>query len=87
MTREEIEAKLVHAMVEELHMEDVRAEDIDVNAPLFAADGVGLDSLDAVELVVVVEKHFGLSIGDADEAKAAFTTVRGLAEYILARTA
>ena len=87
MTREEIETKLVHAMAEELHMEDVRAEDIDVNAPLFAADGVGLDSLDAVELVVVVEKHFGLSIADADEAKAAFTTVRGLAEYILARTA
>ena len=72
-------------MVQELHMEDVTPEDIDVTAPLFAADGVGLDSLDAVELVVIVEKHFGLAIEDATEAKAAFTSVRGLADYILAR--
>ncbi len=83
MTQENIEKRLPTILVEELRLEDIVPEDIDVTTPLFGQDGVGLDSLDAVELVVIIEKHFGLRIADAVEAKEAFTSVRGLAEYIV----
>ena len=49
--------------------------------------GLMLDSLDTVELVVVVEKHFGVAIADAEEARKAFTSVSGLADFICARKA
>lgn len=52
---------------------------------MFGQEGLGLDSLDAVELVVLVEKHFGVGITDAEEARAAFASVSVLADFILAR--
>ena len=87
MTKNEMESALKTAIIDGLRLEDVTVEDIDSSAPLFGDSGLMLDSLDAVELVVVVEKHFGVAIADAEEARKAFTSVSGLAEFICARKA
>ena len=87
MTKNEMESALKTAIIDGLRLEDVAVEDIDSSAPLFGDSGLMLDSLDAVELVVVVEKHFGVAIADAEEARKAFTSVRGLADFICARKA
>ena len=82
-----MESALKAAIIDGLRLEDVTVEDIDSSAPLFGDTGLMLDSLDAVELVVVVEKHFGVAIADAEEARKAFTSVSGLADFICARKA
>ena len=87
MTKNEMESALKAAIIDGLRLEDVTVEDIDSSDPLFGDSGLMLDSLDAVELVVVVEKHFGVAIADAEEARKAFTSVSGLAEFICARKA
>ena len=87
MTKTELETALKAAIIDGLRLEDVTVADIDSAAPLFGDSGLMLDSLDAVELVVVVEKHFGVAIADAEEARRAFTSVSGLADFILARKA
>ncbi|PLX50959.1 MAG: acyl carrier protein [Desulfobulbaceae bacterium] len=73
--------------IKELLVRDLRlqttAAAIDDNEPLFG-DGLGLDSLDAVELVVQVNKHFGVQIKDMNEGQKAFTSVQTLADYIAA---
>jgi acyl carrier protein len=86
MTKKEIEHALKSAIVDGLRLEGVSPQDIDDNAPLFGDDGLHLDSLDAVELVVIVEKHFGVTITSAEEARGAFVSISGLADFILART-
>jgi acyl carrier protein len=85
MTQQDIESALKSAIVEGLRLEGVRPEDIDDCAPLFGDEGLQLDSLDAVELVVIVDKRFGVAIADVEEARRAFASIRGLAEFILAR--
>ncbi|MEA4990660.1 MAG: phosphopantetheine-binding protein [Desulfovibrio desulfuricans] len=87
MTKNEMESALKAAIIDGLRLEDVTVEDIDSSAPLFGDSGLMLDSLDAVELVVLVEKHFGVAIADAEEARKAFTSVSGLADFICARKA
>ena len=73
--------KVKKILVEDLNLEGVDPGDIDENAPLFG-EGLGLDSLDAVELVVIVQKRFGIEIRNLDEGKDAFRSVRALASYI-----
>jgi len=73
--------KLKTIIIEELNLEDVRAEDIDDNAPLFG-EGLELDSLDAVELVVQVQKHFGVEIKDIEEGRLAFQSINALRQFI-----
>ena len=87
MTKNEMESALKAAIIDGLRLEDDTVEDIESSAPLFGDSGLMLDSLDAVELVVVVEKHFGVAIADAEEARKAFTSVSGLADFICARKA
>ena len=85
MTKKDVEGTLKSAIVKELRLEDVKPENIDDNLPLFGDEGLQLDSLDAVELVVLVEKHFGVAIENAEEARDAFVSISGLADFILAR--
>lgn len=81
---EDIKKKLKEVLVEELKIQGVSPEDIQDDEPLFD-DGLGLDSLDAVELVVLVQKHFNVQIADMDEGQQAFSSVNSLAEFIRER--
>ncbi len=76
--------KLKKILVEDLNLQELSPGDIDENAPLFG-EGLGLDSLDAVELIVIIQKRFGIEIQNLDEGKAAFQSVRTLASYIEGR--
>ena len=55
--------------------------DIEIDAPLFI-EGLGLDSIDALELLVIIEKNYGLKINSSDEGKKILYSVRSIAEYI-----
>lgn len=72
---------LKQTIVTELNLEDVSPEEIDDDAPLFG-EGLGLDSLDAVELTVLVQRHFGVALDNADAAREAFASINALVAYI-----
>jgi acyl carrier protein len=76
-----LKEQLKEILVKDLKLEDVAPADIADDAPLFG-EGLGLDSLDAVELVVLVQKHFGIEIKDMEQGKDAFRSVSALAEFI-----
>ena len=70
-------------IISQLNLAEVKPQDIDPDAPLFG-DGLGLDSIDALELIVLLEKHHGVKIQDPKEAKEVFRSVKTMAEYIKA---
>jgi len=74
-------AFLKKIIIESLKLEDLDPEEIKEEEPLFG-EGLGLDSLDALELVVAVEKYFGVVIENEDQGKEAFVSIVGLARYI-----
>ncbi len=80
-----IKENLKKMLVEELNLEDIEPEEILDDEPLFGDDGLGLDSLDAVELVVQIQKHFGVEIKNMEEGKSAFQSINSLATFIEAR--
>lgn len=80
-----LQEKLKAMLVEELNLEDVDPGDIGDDDPLFG-EGLGLDSLDAVELVVLVEKYFGVEIKDIDEGRVAFQSINALCAFIEERS-
>lgn len=78
---ENLISELKQRIIEALSLEEVKPEDIDSNAPLFG-DGLGLDSIDALELIVVLEKYYGIKLNDAAQSKAIFKNVATMADYI-----
>ncbi|MCR4811008.1 MAG: acyl carrier protein [Bacteroidales bacterium] len=78
---EELILKLKNEIIEVLNLEDIKPEDIDENAPLFG-EGLALDSIDALELIVLMEKNYGIKIKDPNEGKDIFKSVAVMAEYI-----
>lgn len=56
--------------------------DIDDNAPLFGEEGIGLDSIDALELIVLLEKSYGIKLRTPEEGKQVFKSVAVMADYI-----
>ena len=73
--------RLKHLLVSELNLEEITPEEIDDDMPLFG-EGLGLDSLDAVELVVILEKHFGIEIKSLEEGRVAFQSINTLAVFV-----
>jgi len=78
---DELIPKVKNLIITSLRLKNIRPEDIKDNAPLFG-EGLGLDSIDALELVVALEKEFSIKIPDEDVGKDAFTSVSALANYI-----
>ncbi len=74
--------RLKALVVETLKLDDVRPEDIPDDEPLFGSPRFGLDSIDALELVVRLEKEFGIKIGSSEESRKALASVGALAAYI-----
>jgi acyl carrier protein len=81
MQGEPLRSKIKEVMVEEL-MLDYAAEEIGDKTAIFGAHGLGLDSVDALQLVVALEKHFGLKIGDSAAAKGILENVASIAAEI-----
>ncbi|UCF34868.1 MAG: hypothetical protein JSV78_06090 [Phycisphaerales bacterium] len=73
--------ELIRSMLDEELKLGQRVREIDDDAPLFG-DGLGLDSLDALQLAVGVEKRFGVSISDREEGQRAFQSINTLAAYL-----
>jgi len=73
-------------IIDRLQLEDITPEEIDADEPLFG-EGLGLDSIDAVEIVVVLEKDYGIKLKDMESAQGAFESVRALATFITAEIA
>jgi len=79
---EDLIETLKEQIIEALNLEDMTAADIDNDAPIFGEDGLGLDSIDALELIVMLEKNYGIRLANATEGKDVFKSVRIMAEYI-----
>lgn len=69
-------------LIESLHLEQVTLQDLDADAPLFGEDGIGLDSIDALEIIVMLEKNYGIRLKNVSEGKEIFKTIRSIAEYV-----
>lgn len=80
---EELIQELKQRIVENLRLE-CNPDEIDADAPLFD-EGLGLDSLDVLELVVLLDRYYGIKIENMEEGKKAFASVRSIAEYITAK--
>lgn len=77
----ELRKQIKEMMVEEL-MLDFDASEIGDETPIFGAGGLGLDSVDALQLVVAIEKTFGLKIADAEKAKNVLQSVETIAREV-----
>ena len=79
---EQLIEQLKVQIIEALNLEDVSPEDIDPQEPLFG-EGLGLDSIDALELVVMTEKHYDIRITDMEVGRKAFANINALSKFIL----
>lgn len=75
---EELKGKIIEA----LNLNDLSMEDFDNDAPLFGDDGIGLDSIDALEIIMILEKNYGIRLANAAEGRDIFKSVRAIAEYV-----
>ncbi len=87
MTDETLAEGIKKLIVEALALEDIAPEEIETEAPLFV-EGLGLDSIDALELAMALEEKYGVTVGDdPDENQKIFFSVQSLAEFVTAQRA
>lgn len=73
--------QLKNQIIDVLNLEDMTAEDINSEAPLFG-EGLGLDSIDALELIVLLEREYGIKLSNPAEGKQIFKSVASIADYV-----
>jgi acyl carrier protein len=83
MPTEDLKEAIKEMMVEKLMLK-IPKEEIGDDTPLFGPEGLGLDSIDALELVVSLEKQFGVTIASSDVAKSALVNVNSIHDYVVA---
>ena len=83
-TLEQVKEELKRLVVENLSLEDMKPEDIKDDMELFGDNGVGLDSLDGVEIVVLLRRQYGLDVKAMQKARDIFRSIDTLAPYVLA---
>ena len=79
---EELVKELKQQLIEELNLEEITPEEIDTEAPLFGDEGLGLDSIDALEIILILERNYGIKIENPAEGKEIVYSVGTLARYI-----
>lgn len=72
---------LKEQIIDALNLEEITPEDIDNNEPLFGA-GLGLDSIDALELIVILDRYYGIKLANPAEGKEIFKSVSSIADYV-----
>lgn len=77
----DLHTELKKNIIEQLNLEDMEVNDIDNDEPLFG-DGLGLDSIDALELIVLLEKDYGIKLSDPEQGKEIFASVNTMAQFI-----
>ncbi len=78
---EELIVELKKKIIEALNLEEMTPEDLDADVSLFG-EGLGLDSIDALELIVLLEKNYGIKLATPSEGRTIFKSVRTIAEYV-----
>lgn len=73
--------QLKNQIIEVLNLEDMTPENINAEAPLFG-DGLGLDSIDALELIVLLEREYGIKLSNPAEGKEIFKSIASIADYV-----
>lgn len=73
--------QLKNQIIEVLNLEDMTPDDIDAEAPLFG-EGLGLDSIDALELIVLLEREYGIKLSNPAEGKQIFKSIASIADYV-----
>ena len=86
-TLEEVKSDLKRLLVENLCLEDIKPQDITDDMNLFGEEGLGLDSLDGVEIVVILQRQYGLDVKDMQAGRDIFRCINTLAQYVLANAA
>lgn len=79
--KETLALELKKQLIEALNLEEITPEEIESDAPLFG-DGLGLDSIDALEIILILEKEYGIRLENPAAAKSIFFSVDTLTEYI-----
>ena len=77
----DLNTELKQYIIEALNLEDMTPDDIDDEASLFG-EGLGLDYIDALELIVLMEKHYGIRLASAAEGKEIFKSIQTMADYV-----
>lgn len=77
----DLHTELKKSIIEQLNLEDMEVSEIENDEPLFG-DGLGLDSIDALELIVLLEKDYGIKLSDPQQGKEIFNSINTMAEYI-----
>lgn len=80
-TKQELIAELQTLIIKQLNLQDITPESFDENTPLFG-EGLGLDSIDALELVVMLDRNYGIKLGDPKEARKIFQNLGTIADFI-----
>ncbi len=78
----ELKENLKAQIIEQLNLEDLTPADIQDDAPLFGDQGLGLDSIDALEFIVLLDTYYNIKVADPNEGKEIFQSVNSLAAYI-----
>ncbi|WP_413510958.1 phosphopantetheine-binding protein [Myroides odoratus] len=78
---ENLKTELKTKIIDVLNLEDIEINDIQDTDSLFG-DGLGLDSIDALELIVLMDKEYGIKLSDPKEGKAIFQSIETMAQYI-----
>jgi len=76
-----LHTELKESIIEQLNLEDMEPADIENDEPLFG-DGLGLDSIDALELIVLLEKDYGIKLTDPAQGREIFVSINHMASYI-----
>ncbi len=82
----ELKENIKKQLILQLNLEDMEASDIEDNEPLFG-DGLGLDSIDALEIILLLEKEYGIKMDDPSQGKTIMKSIQSLADFIESKQA